>query len=123
MPGASSSWRRSARIFARPLHPYTRGLLQCLPHPSRFGQPLFSIEGAPPDLRRPPAGCRFAPRCPHAIASCRDATSPPLVRARAGAPRGLPGGGAVMAGPLLEVDGLEKRFDVGGALARRRQRA
>jgi len=62
-----------AGIFARPLHPYTQGLLRCLPHPSRFGQPLFSIEGAPPDLRRAPAGCRFAPRCPHAIESCRRA--------------------------------------------------
>src|SRR5438128_3371397 len=60
-----------ASIFSEPLHPYTRGLLRCLPHPSRFGQPLASIEGAPPDLRRVPAGCRFAPRCPHVIASCR----------------------------------------------------
>ena len=59
------------RIFARPLHPYTRGLLRCLPHPSRFGQPLFSIEGTPPDPRRPTSGCRFAPRCPDAVSSCR----------------------------------------------------
>jgi peptide/nickel transport system ATP-binding protein len=58
-------------IFTRSLHPYTRGLLRCLPHPSRFGLPLASIEGAPPDLRRVPVGCRFAPRCPHAVASCR----------------------------------------------------
>ena len=65
------------RIFARPLHPYTRGLLRCLPHPSRFGQPLFSIEGAPPDPRRPNAGCRFAPRCPHVVESCRR-DEPPL---------------------------------------------
>ncbi len=65
------------RIFARPLHPYTRGLLRGLPHPSRFGQPLFSIEGAPSDPRRPSAGCRFAPRCPHAIESCRR-DEPPL---------------------------------------------
>ena len=65
------------RIFARPLHPYTRGLLRCLPHPRRFGQPLHSIEGAPPDSRRPSAGCRFAPRCPHAIESCRR-DDPPL---------------------------------------------
>ena len=60
-----------ARIFERPLHPYTRGLLRCLPHPSRFGRPLFSIEGVPPDLRRTPVGCRFAPRCPDVIESCR----------------------------------------------------
>jgi oligopeptide/dipeptide ABC transporter ATP-binding protein len=65
------------RIFARPLHPYTRGLLRCLPHPSRFGQPLFSIEGTPPDPRRPSTGCRFVPRCPHAVESCRR-DEPPL---------------------------------------------
>ena len=53
------------------MHPYTRGLLGCLPHPSRFGQPLVSIEGVPPDLRLPGTGCRFAPRCAHAIPSCR----------------------------------------------------
>ena len=57
-------------LFARPLHPYTRGLLQCLPHPSRFGQPLASIEGVPPDLRQRGAGCRFAPRCSYAVAAC-----------------------------------------------------
>ena len=60
-----------ASIFASPLHPYTRGLLRCLPHPSRFGQPLSSIEGAPPDLRQTGGGCRFAPRCPLALESCR----------------------------------------------------
>jgi peptide/nickel transport system ATP-binding protein len=64
-------------LFARPLHPYTRGLLQCLPHPSRFGRPLSTIEGVPPDLRRLDGGCRFAPRCVHAIPSCRTA-EPPL---------------------------------------------
>jgi peptide/nickel transport system ATP-binding protein len=60
-----------ASIFAAPVHPYTRGLLRCLPHPSRFGRPLSSIEGAPPDLRAVAGGCRFAPRCPHAIEACR----------------------------------------------------
>jgi len=57
-------------LFARPLHPYTRGLLQCLPHPSRFGQPLVSIEGVPPDTRQAGVGCRFAPRCSSALPSC-----------------------------------------------------
>jgi len=70
-----------AAIFARPLHPYTRGLLRCLPHPSRFGRELFSIEGAPPDLRQATAGCRFAPRCPEALPSCRAAE--PALAARA----------------------------------------
>jgi peptide/nickel transport system ATP-binding protein len=58
-------------IFSSPMHPYTRGLLRCLPHPSRFGQPLSSIDGAPPDLRRIGGGCRFAPRCPSVRDSCR----------------------------------------------------
>ena len=62
-----------ARLFSRPLHPYTRGLLQCLPHPSRFGQPLASIEGVPPDLRQADVGCRFAARCSYAVAACRRA--------------------------------------------------
>jgi peptide/nickel transport system ATP-binding protein len=70
-------------IFARPMHPYTRGLLRCLPHPSRFGQPLFSIEGVPPDLRFAGAGCRFAPRCAHAIDRCR-AAEPALEARRPG---------------------------------------
>jgi peptide/nickel transport system ATP-binding protein len=60
-----------ASIFGAPMHPYTRGLLRCLPHPSRFGQPLSSIDGAPPDLRRIGGGCRFAPRCPLVRESCR----------------------------------------------------
>jgi oligopeptide/dipeptide ABC transporter ATP-binding protein len=67
-------------IFARPVHPYTRSLLRCLPHPRRFGERLHSIEGAPPGLVAPPEGCRFAPRCPHVLPSCR-ADDPPL-RAR-----------------------------------------
>jgi oligopeptide/dipeptide ABC transporter ATP-binding protein len=70
-------------LFARPIHPYTRGLLQCLPHPSRFGQPLASIDGVPPDLRQAAGGCRFAPRCAHAIASCRRA-EPALVEREPG---------------------------------------
>jgi len=60
-----------ASIFSEPLHPYTRGLLRCLPHPSRFGQPLSSIDGAPPDLRQVNGGCRFAPRCPLVQERCR----------------------------------------------------
>jgi peptide/nickel transport system ATP-binding protein len=73
----------AASIFAEPLHPYTRSLLRCLPHPSRFGQPLSSIEGGPPDLRQAAGGCRFAPRCPHAVEGCRR-EEPPLVERRPG---------------------------------------
>jgi len=51
-------------LFAKPLHPYTAGLLRSVP---RLDQPrglrLETIDGAPPDLLAPPPGCRFAPRC------------------------------------------------------------
>lgn len=51
-------------VFAKPLHPYTAGLLRSVP---RLDQPrglrLETIDGAPPDLLAPPPGCRFAPRC------------------------------------------------------------
>jgi peptide/nickel transport system ATP-binding protein len=70
-------------IFREPLHPYTRGLLRCLPHPSRFGQPLSSIDGAPPDMRHVDGGCRFAPRCPLAVESCRR-DEPALVERKPG---------------------------------------
>jgi oligopeptide/dipeptide ABC transporter ATP-binding protein len=70
-------------IFRAPLHPYTRGLLRCLPHPSRFGKPLSSIEGTPPDLRQTGGGCRFAPRCPHVVESCRR-EEPALVERKPG---------------------------------------
>jgi peptide/nickel transport system ATP-binding protein len=53
-------------IFAKPLHPYTQGLIQCLPkldHPPKT--PLPVIPGMVPSLKDMPKGCRFAPRCPN----------------------------------------------------------
>ena len=70
-------------IFREPLQLYTRGLLRCLPHPSRFGQPLSSIDGAPPDLRQAAAGCPFAPRCTLAVNSCRS-EEPALIERKPG---------------------------------------
>lgn len=58
-------------IFANPRHPYTRGLLASLPGSTPRGTALRQIEGTVPSLRRPPAGCRFAPRCPHAMPICQ----------------------------------------------------
>ncbi len=56
-------------IFARPIHPYTRGLLKSVIHLET--KELFSIDGSPPDLYAPPSGCRFHPRCPFAKDVCR----------------------------------------------------
>ena len=46
-------------------HPYTQGLLQSFPPLSGPLERLTGIPGSPPDLRNPPSGCRFHPRCPH----------------------------------------------------------
>jgi oligopeptide/dipeptide ABC transporter ATP-binding protein len=58
-------------LFAGPRHPYTAGLLACVPRLDGPARRLTPIPGAPPDLSRPPAGCRFHPRCPMATAECR----------------------------------------------------
>jgi len=61
---------RTAQLFRRPLHPYTDGLLEASPSIHGPKEHLLGIPGSPPDLLRPPAGCRFAPRCPHVFARC-----------------------------------------------------
>jgi peptide/nickel transport system ATP-binding protein len=53
------------RLATNPRHPYTRGLLQSFPPLSGPLTRLTGIPGSPPDLRDPPSGCRFHPRCPH----------------------------------------------------------
>jgi peptide/nickel transport system ATP-binding protein len=58
-------------IFAAPKHPYTSGLMRSFPSISGTLQPLAGIAGSPPDLARPPKGCRFHPRCPRVMARCR----------------------------------------------------
>jgi peptide/nickel transport system ATP-binding protein len=57
-------------LFENPMHPYTQALLEAVP---RFSQDdeLKSIEGNVPNLVTPPPGCRFHPRCPHAMDVCR----------------------------------------------------
>jgi oligopeptide transport system ATP-binding protein len=64
-------------LFANPRHPYTLGLLASVPRldEERSSQ-LRTIEGAPPDLLKPPPGCPFMPRCAFARAICK--TMPPL---------------------------------------------
>lgn len=58
-------------LFEAPYHPYTRGLLQAVPTLTGDVAAKRPIPGAPPDLRRPPPGCRFHPRCPYADEICR----------------------------------------------------
>ena len=68
-------------LFARPMHPYTRGLLDSIPRPERAiagaqRRRLPTIEGIVPDMRSLPPGCRFADRCAMRIDAC--AREPPL---------------------------------------------
>jgi oligopeptide transport system ATP-binding protein len=66
-------------VLQRPRHPYTRALLDALPHPEAArDRPLVAIEGAPPSPVHIPAGCAFHPRCTYAQASCAQEV-PPLV--------------------------------------------
>ncbi len=126
-------------IFARPRHPYTLGLLRSVPRLDRpRGVRLETIEGLPPNLFDPPAGCRFAPRCPARIAKCDE--PPPLAEIEPGhrsacwraedlasgltlgpatqAPRPAPVADVRVDRPFLEVDHLSKHFVVrtGGLL-------
>ena len=57
-------------LLTRPRHPYTRGLLDALPHPEAGRAPLVPIGGTPPSLGAVPDGCPFHPRCVHAVPAC-----------------------------------------------------
>ncbi|MBI3936460.1 MAG: ABC transporter ATP-binding protein [Betaproteobacteria bacterium] len=130
----------AADVFARPLHPYTAGLLRSVP---RLDQPrgrrLETIEGLPPNLLDPPPGCRFAPRCPARQDACvRElpglvAVEPhrysACIRAREMSRVGPTGLGLQSANPeppvakrldrakpLLNVNGLRTYFRVGAGL-------
>ncbi len=59
------------RLFAEPLHPYTRGLLRSVPNVLMKKWDLSPIPGTLPNPADPPPGCRFHPRCPHATDRCR----------------------------------------------------
>jgi len=62
----------SEALFAAPTHPYTRGLLRCIPVPGsvRRGAPLGSIPGVVPRIAPGFTGCAFRDRCAHATAEC-----------------------------------------------------
>ncbi len=69
----------AGRIYERPRHPYTLGLLRSVPRLDRpRRERLDPIPGQPPDLSRLPAGCSFQPRCRFAVPRC-EAETPPLM--------------------------------------------
>jgi peptide/nickel transport system ATP-binding protein len=57
-------------LFEDPRHPYTKGLLDCIPDPTEDSQTLAPIGGEVPSLTDLPAGCNFHPRCPYAVEDC-----------------------------------------------------
>lgn len=66
-----------AQIFKEPLHPYTEKLITAFPSILGPKTELSSIHGSPPDLLKPPPGCRFHPRCSYAMEICK--TKEPLL--------------------------------------------
>ena len=59
-------------VFDSPMHPYTQGLLRCIPIPgkTRRGEPLGSVPGIVPNLVGDLQGCMFRNRCPYAVEAC-----------------------------------------------------
>jgi peptide/nickel transport system ATP-binding protein len=67
-----------ADVLRAPAHPYTAGLLASTVHDQTPDQDIAAIPGSPPDLRRLPPGCSFAPRCGLAMDACRQAFPGPV---------------------------------------------
>ena len=80
-------------IVDRPRHPYTIALMDTVlvPEPDVRRKRVEGIRGAPPDLRFPPSGCRFHPRCPHVMDVCREQEPPAIGDGRPGVTGGTRG--------------------------------
>jgi oligopeptide/dipeptide ABC transporter ATP-binding protein len=59
------------QLWREPRHPYTQALIEAIPHPDGAGHLPVALAGEIPDPARPPAGCRFHPRCPYAFDRCQ----------------------------------------------------
>jgi peptide/nickel transport system ATP-binding protein len=70
--GQMAEFGPTRQVFDTPLHPYSIGLLEAFPSIRGPRVPLTGIPGSPPDLAHLPPGCRFAPRCPKVMDSCRE---------------------------------------------------
>jgi len=58
-------------VSNEPLHPYTKLLIESIPNIEGTQMELKPIPGTPPDMRNPPPGCRFWPRCPYVLDKCK----------------------------------------------------
>jgi peptide/nickel transport system ATP-binding protein len=136
--GRIAEQTEAGALFARPRHPYTRGLLQASVHrgPDAGGK-LTAIPGAIPRLDEMPPGCRFHPRCAFATARCTaeapaaaatsgdaacwhpvdEALAPSVSATTTGSP---PATQSLAPPPLVEAVRVSKSFAVGGGLLRRR---
>ncbi|MDQ3827314.1 MAG: ABC transporter ATP-binding protein, partial [Actinomycetota bacterium] len=112
-------------LFANPRHPYTEALFRALPENVSSDRKLYAIPGLPPDLSRPPHGCRFADRCAYATEHCRSqepeltgsnhsfACFHPLSIQQQTAPNPpTPLSASQEAAPLLDVCNLVREFPV-----------
>ncbi|MEM2211342.1 MAG: ABC transporter ATP-binding protein [Nitrososphaerales archaeon] len=66
----------SEQLYNDPKHPYTQSLLAAIPRLRGEKKKLIFIPGSPPDLIDPPLGCRFHPRCTHALPICKEKEPP-----------------------------------------------
>ncbi|MGQ4556039.1 dipeptide ABC transporter ATP-binding protein [Halobellus sp. GM3] len=123
-------------LFERPRHPYTRALIDSIPEVDTEYDQLPTLDGAMPDLTELPAGCNFAPRCPHATDACQSGGDPSLAAVGGGSSRAacihaddldLSESGAEETGggraaidrsgdPLFEVRNLKKYFSAGDGI-------
>jgi peptide/nickel transport system ATP-binding protein len=125
-------------LFARPSHPYTEALLASMPQVGVTESRLHTIPGQVPNPDRLPSGCRFHPRCRHAVDRC-STTDVALTHTASGAEvrclrygeitlagagrttavASQPAGPTEEAAPLLELQGLTKTFPVRSGILRR----
>ncbi|OYW67891.1 MAG: hypothetical protein B7Z40_05465 [Bosea sp. 12-68-7] len=101
-------------VLQRPAHPYSKGLLAAIPRIGRKTARLAAIPGRLPDLRQPPTGCRFAPRCPFATSAETLRETPWPVQADADVVKSpSPATQAATAEPVVAVEHLTKSFVLG----------
>jgi len=73
---------KASEIYENPKHPYTQALISAIPTLHDSNKQIEYIKGNPPDLTRPPPGCRFYERCPHAMGICKE--DPPEIATETG---------------------------------------